>query len=278
VGVGLRQPHYRAFCEGETACSAADFVEVHSENFFAQGGAARAVLASVRSDWPVSLHGVGLGLGNALGARAQHLAKLKALVDWIEPVLISEHVCWTADGAAAYNDLLPLPHTREALSVLCDQIDQTQNALARSILIENATAYVRFAGDEMTEAAFLAEAHARTGCGILLDVNNLYINSRHFGFDPIAALDELPRGAVQQIHIAGHLETPDGLVDDHGSRAKPAVWALYQEAIARFGAAPTLIEWDTDVPALEVLMDEATTARGLQQKAIVQGAVDYVAA
>ncbi len=266
VGVGLRHPHYTAFEYADMATLApAQFVEVHSENFFTDGGAARALLRRIRERLPVSLHGVGLGLGNANGLRVSHLARLKALVEEIEPALVSEHACWTAAAVGgeqiALNDLLPLPHTRHALNTLCKHIDQVQMALKRSILIENTTAYVRFDGDEMSEGQFLAAVAQRTGCGILLDVNNLYINAVHFGFDAAQELTHLPAQVIGQIHLAGHLVTPDGLVDDHGSRVSPAVWRLYDEALRRFGARPTLIEWDTDIPALDVLLAEAATAQ-----------------
>ncbi len=282
VGLGLRHAHYAAFCQAaatspdpgasgppnDSLRSQVDFLEVHSENFFAPGGAARAVLDTVRQRWPISLHGVGLGLGNAQGLDPAHLAKLRALVEDARPALVSEHVCWTADAAATYNDLLPLPYTRHALDALCGHINQVQDLLKRPILIENATAYVQFAGDEFSEMDFIARAVRRTGCGVLLDVNNLHINGVHFGFDAAAALGALPAEAVQQFHVAGHLETEDGLVDDHGSRTRPAVWSLYAQALERFGAQPTLIEWDTAVPALEVLLDEVRIARQLQAQSI----------
>ncbi len=268
TGVGLRQPHYRDFIQSEVqALSPVDFVEVHSENFFSAGGAARSVLAQVRQRFALSLHGVGLGLGNAHGLSTEHLQALKQLVDWIEPSLISEHVCWTASTSVVFNDLLPLPHTQTALKLLCRHIDQTQTMLKREILIENATAYVRFAVDEMTETQFIAQAAARTGCGILLDINNLYINSVHFEFDALTALAELPQKSVKQMHLAGHLITTDGLIDDHGSRVAPAVWRLYEAALARFGPLPTLIEWDTDIPPLAVLLEEANTAHQMSQAA-----------
>lgn len=261
TGIGLRQPHYRDFIESDLqALAPVDFLEVHSENFFSAGGAARSVLAQVRQRFPLSLHGVGLGLGNAHGLHIEHLQALKKLIDWIEPALVSEHVCWTASEDIVLNDLLPLPHTKQALKLLCSHIDQTQTLLKRQILIENATAYVRFKSDEMSEAEFVAQAALQTGCGILLDVNNLYINSVHFEFDPFAALLHFPRGSVKQIHLAGHLATGDGLIDDHGSRVAPAVWRLYQAALTHFGPVPTLIEWDTNIPPLAVLLKEAHMA------------------
>ena len=261
TGIGLRQPHYRDFIESDLqALAPVDFLEVHSENFFSAGGAAHSVLAQVRQRFPLSLHGVGLGLGNAHGLHIEHLQALKKLIDWIEPALVSEHVCWTASKDIVLNDLLPLPHTKQALKLLCSHIDQTQTLLKRQILIENATAYVRFKSDEMSEAEFVVQAALQTGCGILLDVNNLYINSVHFEFDPFAALSHFPGGSVKQIHLAGHLATGDGLIDDHGSRVAPAVWRLYQAALTHFGPVPTLIEWDTNIPPLAVLLKEAHMA------------------
>jgi uncharacterized protein (UPF0276 family) len=268
IGIGLRQPHYRQVLEaGQGGLGTAEFFEVHSENFFAPGGAARAVLRQVRERFPVSLHGVGLGLGNAHGISGRHLATLKQLVDETEPILVSEHVCWTAVSHGAdqivLNDLLPMPHTLEALGVLVSHIDQTQETLGRRILIENATAYLRFAGDEFDEMSFIAGAAKRSGCGILLDLNNLYINSVHFGFDPVAAFKRLPVEAVQQFHLAGHQATELALIDDHGSPVKGDVWDLYHAALQHFGPRPCLIEWDTAIPPLDVLLGEAAKAAAL---------------
>ncbi len=272
VGIGLRQPHYRAVgaagapAQAAAVIAPASFVEVHSENFFGAGGAARALLEQVRTRWPVSLHGVGLGLGNAHGLDPAHLRALRELVDRIEPALVSEHVCWTAMPGAHFNDLLPLPYTRAALDVLVEHIDQTQQALGRRILIENASAYLRFVGEEMDELSFMAEAARRSGCGVLFDVNNLYVNSVNFGFDAAALLDRLPVECVEEMHLAGHCVTEECLIDDHGARVTPAVWALYDAALARFGATPTLIEWDTRVPPLAVLLGEAARAAEAQTR------------
>ena len=266
VGIGLRARHYREVVTGgPQEVAPVGFLEVHSENFFAEGGAARTVLEQARQQFPVSLHGVGLGLGNAHGLSDTHLRKLRDLVQWVEPALVSEHVCWTAllqaDGTElAFNDLLPLPYTRETLDLLCAHIDQLQTFLGRRILIENATAYVQFAADEIHEIDFIAEAARRTGCGVLLDVNNLYVNSINHGFDAQAALARMPQGLVGEYHLAGHLHTDNGLIDDHGSRVPAPVWDLYRAALHQLGPAPTLIEWDTDVPALEVLVSEARLA------------------
>ncbi len=268
VGIGLRGPHYRAVgAAGGAAIAPASFVEVHSENFFGAGGAALAMLEGVRAMMPVSLHGVGLGLGNAHGLDDAHLRALRALVDRIEPALVSEHVCWTAMPGACFNDLLPLPYTRAALDTLVAHIARTQDALGRRILIENASAYMRFAHDEMDELSFIAEAARRSGCGVLFDLNNLYVNSINFGFDPLALLERLPAGSVGEMHLAGHCVTEECLIDDHGARVAAPVWDLYDAALARFGAAPTLIEWDTRVPALDVLVGEAVLAHAAQTRA-----------
>ncbi|HEY4065630.1 MAG TPA: DUF692 domain-containing protein [Burkholderiaceae bacterium] len=260
IGIGLRQPHYRELFERRPALG---FLEVHSENFFLDGGAAMHALERARAAYPVSLHGVGLSLGSADALAEAHLAKLKRLVDRVEPALVSEHLCWGGVGGEHFNDLLPLPYTRETLALLADRIDAVQRTLKRRILVENLSAYVEYRGSEMTETAFLAELARRTGCGLLLDLNNLYVNAVNFGFDPVARLAELNGAAIGQIHLAGHTRTDDCLIDTHGSRVCDEVWALHAEACRRFGSKPTLIEWDTDLPALDVLLDEAARARAL---------------
>lgn len=264
AGVGLRAPHYRAFLESTPDV---DWLEVHSENHFGAGGFDLHVLERVRERYPMSFHGVGLALGSPLDTIddesrfARHLARLVALVRRFEPSLVSEHLCWGALGARHFNDLLPMPYTRAALEHFARQVDRAQEALKRRILIENVSAYVRFRTDEIDELTFVADLAHRTGCGVLLDVNNLYVNAVNHGFDAAAALDAMPDAPVDEIHLAGHLRTDDALVDDHGSRVSAAVWMLYERALARFGAVPTLIEWDTNVPALDVLVDEAQAAR-----------------
>jgi uncharacterized protein (UPF0276 family) len=263
VGIGLRQPHYREMFERTPALG---FLEVHSENFFVDGGAALQALERARATWPISLHGVGLSLGSADSLADAHLAKLQRLVDRIEPALVSEHLCWTGLGPSNFNDLLPLPHTREALALMADRVDRVQARLKCPILVENVSAYVEYRADEMTETAFLAELARRTGCGILLDINNLYVNAVNFGFDAEARLDDLSAASIGQMHLAGHTVTDDCLVDTHGSLVTAAVWSLYEHACARFGAKPTLVEWDTDLPALDVLLGEAARARRAAQR------------
>lgn len=260
VGIGLRQPHYREMFERTPALG---FLEVHSENFFLDGGAAMHALERARAAYPISLHGVGLSLGSSDALAHQHLAKLKRLVDRVEPALVSEHLCWSGLGTRHFNDLLPLPHTREALGLLTERVDRVQSVLNRSILVENVSAYVEFRDSEMTETAFLAELARRTGCGILLDVNNLYVNAVNFGFDPVARLADLPPEAIGEMHLAGHTSVDGCLIDTHGSRVCDEVWALFQAACRRFGPKPTLIEWDTDLPALDVLLAEASTAESV---------------
>jgi uncharacterized protein (UPF0276 family) len=262
VGIGLRASHYREFLDSHPQ---ADWLEVHSENYFGDGGYDLHVLEHVRSQYPVSLHGVALSLGSADGVRAAHLAKLKRLVDRIEPALVSEHLCWSALGPRHFNDLLPMPYTGEALQRVVSHVTQVQETLRRRILIENVSSYLQFRASEMSEFAFLAELAKRSGCGILLDVNNVFVNSVNHGFDPEQALLEIAQDAVDEIHLAGHSAAGELLIDDHGSRVVPQVWSLYQTACRRFGPAPTLIEWDTSIPALEVLLDEAAMAARLSQ-------------
>jgi uncharacterized protein (UPF0276 family) len=270
AGIGLRAPHYRAFLG---ATPAVDWLEVHSENFFGAGGFDLHVLERVRERYPLSLHGVGLALGSPVDTAdeqsrfARHLARLAALAERFAPALVSEHLCWGALGRRHFNDLLPLPYTRAVLDHVAAQVGRAQDALRRRILVENVSSYVAFAGDEMPELAFLAQLAQRTGCGVLLDVNNLHVNAVNHGFDAAAALAGLPAGAVEEIHVAGHLVTDDGLVDDHGSRVAAPVWALYERALERFGPVPTLVEWDTDVPPLGVLLGEAAAARMRLQRA-----------
>jgi len=258
VGIGLRHAHYEAFMAGPPGI---DWIEVHSENYFGDGGYDLHVLETVRRDLPVSLHGVGLGLGSAVPLDEAHLARLARLVERIEPAVVSEHLCWGASAQGALHDLLPMPLTQASLDHLAARVAQMQDSLGRAVLIENVSTYIRFRGDAYSEAEFLASLAQRTGCGVLLDVNNLYVNQCNHGEDALAAMAALPPHVVGEIHLAGHRVSAAAVIDDHGSRVAPAVWSLYEAALARFGATPTLIEWDTAVPALDVLLDEALLAR-----------------
>jgi uncharacterized protein (UPF0276 family) len=262
VGIGLRHGHYRDFL---AATPAVDWVEVHSENYFGDGGFDLHVLDTVRRDLPVSLHGVGLGLGSPTPLDRVHLAKLKRLVQRTDPAVVSEHLCWGATEGGHLNELLPMPLTRAALALLSSRVDQLQETLGRAVLLENVSTYVRFRDDQYGETEFLAELVSRTGCGVLLDVNNLYVNQCNHAEDAIEAMDMLPIGTVGEIHLGGHRVTDIAVIDDHGSRVSSEVWALYRHALRRFGAVPTLIEWDTALPALEVLVDEVRIAREMQQ-------------
>lgn len=264
AGIGLRDPHHREVIE---TLPAVGWMEVHSENFFASGGEPLRVLEAVRRCYPVSLHGVGLSLGSGDRLSRQscrhHLDKLKALVDRIEPAAVSEHLCWSAVDGHFLNDLLPLPYTREALATVCERIDEAQTVLGRSILIENLSSYLCFAGADLPEWEFVAEVAKRTGCGILLDVNNIHVSARNLGFDPLDFLAAIPPASVGEIHLAGYEEEGGLLVDTHSRPVQPAVWELYGEALARFGPRPTLIEWDNDIPPLDVLLAEANKAECL---------------
>lgn len=269
AGVGLRAPHYRQFLEQRPATG---WLEVHTENVLERAGWDWHVLQTLRRDYPVSLHGVGLGLGSARGFSTEHLQRVRALVRDLEPALVSEHLCWSAVQAHQLNDLLPLALDGAALDLLCARVQQVQDALQRPILLENVSTYVRFRDDAMNEAAFMAELAKRTGCGLLLDINNLYVNQCNHGEDALAALSAIAPGMVGEIHLAGHLVTPHAVIDHHGDTVAEPVWALYRAALQRFGAVPTLIEWDTDIPALEVLLGEADKARARLMERVRQGA------
>lgn len=258
IGIGLRAPHYRALLEQRPKI---DWLEIHSENYFDAGGWDAHVLQQLRQDYAISMHGVGMGLGSAQGFSVAHLERVRALAERIEPALISEHLCWGAVGDRHLNDLLPMPLTTEALDTVCERVERVQDVLKRRILLENVSTYLRFRDDAMTEAEFLTAVANRTGCGILLDVNNLYVNLRNHDEDPIAAMQAIAPHMVGEIHLAGHLVADDAVIDHHGDRVAAPVWDLYLAALRRFGAVSTLIEWDTDIPELDVLLDEAQCAR-----------------
>lgn len=258
VGIGLRAPHYREVLASRPAL---DFLEVHSENFFHAGGASMAVLEAARSHYPISLHGVGLSLASADHLRNTHLERLAALVERIEPALVSEHLCWGAVDQYHTADLIPFPSTHAALNLVCERVDYLQEYLGRRVLIENISAYVRFKDSEMSEFELLAALAKRSGCGILLDINNLYVNAQNFGFDAMQELHRLPTGTVGEIHLAGHSVSELCLIDTHSTPVCDGVWALYAAALEHTGPAPTLIERDADIPPLHDLLAEAEHAR-----------------
>ncbi len=257
IGVGLRPAHYRQFLQQRPKLG---WLEVHTENYLAQAGFDWHVLQQLRVHYPFSLHGVALGLGSARGFSTAHLERVRSLVERVEPVLVSEHVSWGAVDDRHLNDLLPLPLSEAALDLLCERVHKVQEALKRPILLENVSSYLRYRADVMSEAEFLAALASRTGCSLLLDINNLYVNQCNHGEDALAAIGAIGIGMVGEIHLAGHLVTPHAVIDHHGATVAQPVWDLYRAALTRFGQVPTLIEWDTDIAALEILLGEARKA------------------
>lgn len=268
AGVGLKPEHYRDILDNRPDIG---WFEVHPENYMGAGGPPHHVLERVRADYPLSLHGVGLSIGAARPLDAEHLGRLKALAERYEPALFSEHLAWSTHDGAFLSDLLPLPYTHETLAHVADHVDETQTALGRRILIENPSTYVRFSAGDMDEIAFLTELARRTGCGLLLDVNNVYVSAHNHGYDPVAYIDAFPADQVGEIHLAGHAEMHDEaggrlLIDAHDRSVLDAVWSLYARAIQRTGPVPTLIEWDSDIPAWEVLFAEARRAETIMSE------------
>lgn len=258
AGVGLRAPHYMDVLSTQPRMG---WFEVHSENYFGAGGQPLHYLERIRSLYPMSLHGVGLSLGSADALDKEHLRKLKSLVRRVDPCLVSEHLSWGAIAGRHLNDLLPLPYTEEALCIVCAHVAEVQDFLGRQILVENISAYLQFRHSTIPEADFIVELLACTGCGLLLDVNNLYVNAVNHGVDALAYLRKIPVGAVKEIHLAGFDRAGGLLIDTHGKRVAQPVWELYRQAIDRFGPVPTLIEWDTDIPPFPVLQEEAGKAQ-----------------
>jgi uncharacterized protein (UPF0276 family) len=265
-GLGLRKEHYTDFLETRVAV---DFVEVISENFMVEGGQPRHILRQVRERHPVALHGVSMSVGSADGLRRDYLLRLKALVDEIEPLFVSDHLSWSRIGSFNSHDLLPVPYTDEALEVVCNNIDRAQNTLGRTMLFENPSSYLAFDGASMTEWEFLAAMTKRTGCELLLDLNNVYVSATNHGFDAHAFLDAIPAGRVRQIHLAGHSQGRDLLIDTHDSPVIDGVWALYAKAMSRLGPVATMIERDANIPPLDELLQELAIARrcGLKEAA-----------
>jgi len=257
AGIGLRSAHHDALLAERPAVG---FIEAHTENYFHDGGAAVRALLRARADYPLSLHGVGLGLGSAEGIDRQHLARVKLAIQRFEPALVSEHACWGHAGGEHFNDLLPLPYTEEAAQLLARHVAEAQDVLGTQLLIENVSAYVAFEHSRLTEWEFLGAVVGGSGCALLLDVNNVYVNAQNLGLDAGAFLAGLPAGSVREIHVAGHARNGSVLIDDHGSKVCEEVWDLYRVAITRFGPQPTLVEWDNHIPPLEELVAEARRA------------------
>jgi len=263
AGIGLRATHYSEVLQ---TLPKLGWVEVHSENFFGGGSPLRTLLR-VREHYPVSLHGVGMGLASSVPLDLEHLSSLHRLCDEVQPAAVSEHLCWnTAPGIAndqpmVINDLLPFPYTQAALTNVINRVDQVQEKLGRQLLVENLSSYLSFSSSEMTEGEFLAELTKRTGCGILFDVENLHVNVRNLGVDAGAFIRAIPADAVKEYHLAGYSERDGCLVDTHDHPVYPEVWELYESVLRHIGPRPTLIEWDSDIPALPVLTGEAAKAQ-----------------
>lgn len=269
-GLGLRQPHYDALMAHLPELG---FVEVHSENFFGDGGAALAVLSQVRQAYAVSLHGVGLGLGSAAGIDPWHVEQLARLVDRVDPVRVSDHASFarvplTAAGQVVHaNDLLPIAFTPASLDIMVRHVSQVQDRLRRQIAVENLSAYLGWSDEAMPETDFLNELARRSGCQLLVDVNNVVVNALNAGLDPVATgcawVDGIRREHVAEIHLAGFADLGDIVIDDHGSRVHEPVWAVYAHAVQRWGPVPSLVEWDTDIPSLDVLLGEVQRAENI---------------
>lgn len=264
-GLGLRKPHYGDVLE---ATVPVDFVEVISENFMIPGGRPRRILHQVRARYPVALHGVSLSVGSAHGLDPDYLARLRSLVDEIEPLFVSDHLSWSRTPGFNAHDLLPLPYTTEALDIVCANLAHAQERLGRPMLIENPSSYLDFAQSDMTEWEFLEQVCARTGCGLLLDVNNVHVSAINHGFDPLAYLAGLPLDRVRQIHLAGHSQGETLLIDTHDQPVTPSVWTLFAEVIDRLGPVAVMIERDDNIPPLAELLAELDQARALARHGV----------
>jgi uncharacterized protein (UPF0276 family) len=262
AGVGLKPEHYRDIVEGRPSVG---WLEVHPENYMGAGGPPHYWLEQIRSHYPISLHGVGLSIGAARGLSKEHLDRLSALIERYEPGLFSEHLAWSTHNTSFMNDLLPLPYTRGTLALVAEHVDQVQAHIGRRMLIENPSTYVAFTNNEMTEIDFLTELAMRTGCGLLLDINNVFISGANHGFDPAGYIDAFPVDRIEEIHLAGHDRIDGGeetelFIDSHNREVSESVWGLYRRLIARTGPLPTLIEWDNNIPSWSRLAAEAQFA------------------
>lgn len=263
-GLGLRKPHYRQFIEGSVPV---DFVEVISENFMVAGGRPLVTLERVREHYPVALHGVSMSLGSVSGLNEAHLVQLQSLVDRVDPLFVSDHLCWTGYQRFNSHDLLPLPYTEEALSVVSRNVIVAQDHLGRQVLVENPTSYLTFDHSSISEWDFLRALSERTGCGLLLDVNNVFVSAMNHGFDALEYLESLEGCEVRQIHLAGHDDTGPIRIDTHDRPISSAVWELYDVAIELFPGAATMIERDDEIPSIEWLLAELDQARALARRA-----------
>ncbi len=271
VGLGLRTPHMVPLAAPDAP--SVPWLEIHSENFLCDGGPRLALLHAIAERTPISCHGVGLSLGSAEGLDKAHIARLKVLFARVKPALISEHLSWSVTGGVYLNDLLPFPYTQTTLDVFARNVSDAQDAFGRQMLVENPSLYLTFAGSTLSEPDFLGALVERTGCGLLLDINNVHVSAANTGCDATGYLRAIPAEAVGEIHLAGHSTGADGvLIDTHNTAVSAPVWTLYAEALRRTGPRPTLIEWDRDIPALDVLMREAATAQRILDTSIAERA------
>jgi uncharacterized protein (UPF0276 family) len=262
-GIGLRTTHFPRVLDGTAR---ADWFEAISENFMVRGGRPLAVLERARADGPIVLHGVSLSNGSTDPLNERYLRELRALAERFEPAWVSDHLCWGSIGGRYAHDLLPLPYTEEALVLVAERVRAVQDALGRRILIENVSSYVTFTHSTMPEWTFIAEVAERADCGILLDVNNVYVSAMNHGFAPEAYIDGMPPARVGQLHLAGHSDHGTHLLDTHDAPVIAAVWDLYRYTLARLGAVATLVEWDDRIPALEEVLAEAERARSIERE------------
>ena len=264
AGVGYKPQHFDGLCQ-DRGC--VQWLEIHAENYMGGGGRPHAQMQALRADFAISVHGVGLSIGGTAPLDAEHLKRLQTLLNWLEPASFSEHLAWSTHDTAYLNDLLPMPYTQETLQHVTDHIDQVQSALGHKMLLENPSSYLAFAESTWSEPDFVAEVARRTGCGLLLDVNNVFISATNLGYSPESYIDAFPLDQVGEIHVGGHdVDADDAghelLIDTHAHPAAPQVWNLLHYTLARSGPRPVLVEWDTDVPPWPVLRDEAARAHG----------------
>lgn len=262
AGAGLKAQHADEILSDNYKIG---FLEVHAENYMGSGGHPHRILTKIRENFPVSIHGVGLSIGSEKGLDPEHLQRLSTVVKRYEPALVSEHLAWSTHDDSYFNDLLPVPYDDETLAIVCNHIDQVQNALGRKMLLENPSTYAAFESSTMSETDFIREIAARTGCGLLLDVNNVLVSAVNHGFSAMRYLVDFPIELVEEIHLAGHAEDQDEdgsrlLIDAHDRPVDDEVWALYESLIQRTGPLPTLIEWDNDIPDWPILRREAELA------------------
>jgi len=265
-GVGLRTRHYGELLE--RGASGAPWFEVISENYFEPGGRPWAVLDRLRRDVPVVMHGVSLGVGNADGIGDKYLPQLRTAIRRIEPAWVSDHLCWGALNGRYAHDLWPLPFTEEAIARAVENVSRTQDAIGRTMLLENVSSYVTFGESTMPEWDFVTEVARRADCGILLDINNVFVNGKNHGFDPAQYINAIPPELVGQLHLAGHTDCGTHLLDSHVGPVPDAVWEVYRKAVARFGSVPTLVEWDEEVPSYDVLLAEAKRAGAIEREVL----------